>query len=257
MSLITIQEGQLGFIRLNRPEVFNSFDRSLALSFQRALDVYAWDSTVRAVLITGEGGAFCAGQDLREVVSGDGLSVDQMVDTYYNPIVRRLRQMEKPVVAAVNGAAAGAGANLALACDVVVASESAFFVQAFSHIGLVPDTGGTFMLPRLVGFQKASALMMLGERLSATDAERLGMIYKVYADANFLEQAEALARRLAEMPTKALAYTKHLLNRSFTSNLDEQLELERDWQHKAAATQDCREGVEAFKQKRSPNFKGK
>ncbi|MEM9341105.1 MAG: enoyl-CoA hydratase-related protein, partial [Bacteroidota bacterium] len=184
------------------------------------------------------------------------LDIKQIIDKHYNPIVRKIRAIEKPVIAAVNGVAAGAGANLAVICDVTIAAESASFIQAFSKIGLVPDTGGTFMLPRTIGFQKASALMMLGDKVSAQDAEKMGMIYKVFPDHEFIEKAEALAQKLANMPTKGLAFTKHLLNQSMTSNLTQQLDLERDWQAKATETYDYNEGVQAFLAKRSPNFKG-
>ncbi len=256
MSLITTKKDKLGILTFNRPDVFNSFNKELALAVQKALDEYAKDPEVRAIMLTGNGKAFCAGQDLQEAIADNGLEIEQIVDEHYNPIIRQLRSIEKPIIAAVNGVAAGAGANIALACDVVVATESASFIQAFSKIGLVPDSGGTFTLPRIIGFGKASALMMLGDKVSASEAEKMGMIYKVVSDDSFLEEAEGIAQKLANMPTKGLAYTKHLLNQSFVSNLDEQLELEKEWQFKATETYDYKEGVNAFIEKRKPEFKG-
>ncbi|WP_462252291.1 enoyl-CoA hydratase-related protein [Ekhidna sp.] len=255
-SLQLTQKGNLGVITFNRPDVFNSFNKELALAVQKALNEYAENSSIRAIMLTGNGRAFCAGQDLQEAIADNGLEIEQIVDEHYNPIIRQLRSIEKPIIAAVNGVAAGAGANIALACDVVVATESASFIQAFSKIGLVPDSGGTFTLPRIIGFGKASALMMLGDKVSASDAEKMGMIYKVVSDDTFIEEAEAVAQKLASMPTKGLAYTKHLLNQSFVSNLDQQLELEKEWQFKATETYDYKEGVNAFIEKRKPEFKG-
>ncbi|MEP1034861.1 enoyl-CoA hydratase-related protein [Ekhidna sp.] len=256
MSLITEKKDNLGILTFNRPDVFNSFNKELALAVQKALDDYAKDPQVRAILLTGKGKAFCAGQDLQEAIADNGLEIEQIVDEHYNPIIRQLRSIEKPIIAAVNGVAAGAGANIALACDVVVAAESASFIQAFSKIGLVPDSGGTFTLPRIIGFGKASALMMLGDKVSATEAERIGMIYKVVSDDTFMEEAQGVAQKLANMPTKGLAYTKHLLNQSFTNNLDQQLEMEKEWQFKATETYDYKEGVNAFIEKRKPEFRG-
>lgn len=255
-TLQLTKKDKLGILTFNRPDVFNSFNKELALAVQKALDDYAKDPEVRAIMLTGNGKAFCAGQDLQEAIADNGLEIEQIVDEHYNPIIRQLRSIEKPVIAAVNGVAAGAGANIAMACDVVVATESASFIQAFSKIGLVPDSGGTFTLPRIIGFGKASALMMLGDKVSATEAEKMGMIYKVVSDDSFLEEAEGIAQKLANMPTKGLAYTKHLLNQSFVSNLDEQLELEKEWQFKATETYDYKEGVNAFIEKRKPEFKG-
>lgn len=250
------KKDKLGIITFNRPDVFNSFNKELALAVQNALEDYSKDPEVRALMLTGNGKAFCAGQDLQEAIADNGLEIKQIVDEHYNPIIRKIRSLEKPVIAAINGVAAGAGANIALACDVTIATESASFIQAFSKIGLVPDSGGTFTLPRIIGFQKASALMMLGDKVSATEAEKMGMIYKVVPDDTFAEEAEKLGQKLANMPTKGLAYTKHLLNQSFTNDLDQQLELEKEWQFKATETYDYKEGVNAFIEKRKPEFKG-
>jgi 2-(1,2-epoxy-1,2-dihydrophenyl)acetyl-CoA isomerase len=251
------QKDHLGIITFNRPDVFNSFNKELALAVQKSLTDYANDSNIRAIMLTGNGKAFCAGQDLQEAVADNGLGIEQIVEEHYNPLVKQLRTIEKPIIAAVNGVAAGAGANIALACDVVVATQSSAFIQAFSKIGLVPDSGGTFMLPRIIGFGKASALMMLGDKVSAEEAEKMGMIYKVFSDETFAEEAEKVAQKLANMPTKGLAYTKHLLNQSFTNNLNDQLELEKEWQYKATLTKDHNEGVNAFIEKRKPTFTGK
>jgi 2-(1,2-epoxy-1,2-dihydrophenyl)acetyl-CoA isomerase len=184
------------------------------------------------------------------------MELKQILSEHYNPIVKRIRNLAKPVVAAVNGVAAGAGANIALCCDIVVAAESASFLQAFSKIGLIPDSGGTFTLPRLIGWQKASALMMMGDKISAAEAERTGMLYKVFADVVFEEESKKIAATLSQMPTKGLAYTKHALNHSFHNNWEAQLLLEDEYQQKAALTDDYAEGISAFLEKRIPTFKG-
>ncbi len=227
----------------------------MALQLQERLDECK-EKEVRSVYITGAGKAFSAGQDLSEVVDPDGPGMQRILGEHYNPIVARIRKLEKPVIAAVNGVAAGAGANIALCCDVVLASESASFLQAFSKIGLIPDSGGTHTLPRLIGWQKASALMMLGEKISAPEAEKIGMIYKVFPDETFEENSKNIASFLATMPTKGLAYTKQLLNMSFTTSFEEQLHDEDIFQEKAAQTSDYKEGVNAFLEKRKPLFKG-
>ncbi|NOT51782.1 MAG: 2-(1,2-epoxy-1,2-dihydrophenyl)acetyl-CoA isomerase [Chitinophagaceae bacterium] len=245
----------IGFITLNRPDKLNSFNREMALLMQDALDLCK-DKKVRCVYITGEGKAFSAGQDLTEVVDPKGPGMKKILSEHYNPIILRIRRLEKPVIAAVNGVAAGAGANIALCCDVVVASEAASFLQAFSKIGLIPDSSGTYFLPRLIGWQKASSLMMLGEKVPAADAEKMGMIYKVFSSDSFAEESKKIAITLAQMPTKGLFYTKHALNSSFVNSLAEQLELEDDYQQKAAKTDDYEEGVKAFLEKRQPKFNG-
>jgi len=253
--LFTVENG-VGFITLNRPAKLNSFVGEMALLLQLTLDECASRPEVRCVFITGTGKAFSAGQDLEEVVGPSSPGMQKILSEYYNPIVTRLRNMPKPVVAAVNGVAAGAGANIALNCDIAVAAQSASFIQAFSKIGLIPDSGGTFILPRLVGRQKAAAFMMLGDKVTATEAEKIGMVYKVFADDVFIDEAKAIAATLASMPTKGLALTKHALNYSATNTIEEQLLLEDKLQQQAAATYDFKEGVAAFLEKRKPVFKG-
>ena len=257
MSAILFEiKNNVAYITLNRPERFNAFNREMALQMQAKLDEVASLHEVRCVYITGSGKAFSAGQDISELVGENKIEISQILSEHYNPIVKRIRNLPKPVVAAVNGVAAGAGANIALCCDVVVATGSASFIQAFTKIGLIPDSGGTYTLPRLIGWQKASALMMIGDKVSATDAERMGMIYKVLEDDIFDEESKKIAMTLSQMPTKGLAYTKHVLNKSFTSNWEEQLMLEDKYQQKAAATFDYAEGINAFLEKRDANFKG-
>jgi 2-(1,2-epoxy-1,2-dihydrophenyl)acetyl-CoA isomerase len=253
--LSELQNGVL-ILKLNRPDLLNSFDRPMALALQNELDKAQNESQIRAVLLTGMGRAFCAGQDLQEAISSDGPELQRIVKEHYNPIIEKIRHLKKPVVCAVNGVAAGAGANIALACDVVFAAKSSSFIQAFSKIGLIPDSGGTFTLPRLIGFQKASALMMLGDKVSATDAEKMGMIYKVEEDEILMETAIATAEKLAKMPTKGLWLTKLALNQSNNNDLTAQLELEEKLQTEAGQTFDYNEGVNAFLEKRKPNFKG-
>lgn len=257
MSSILFEiKNNLAYITLNRPEKFNSFNREMALLMQAKLDEAASLHEVRAVYITGAGKAFCAGQDISELVGDNRIEIAQILSEHYNPIVRRIRNMPKPVIAAVNGVAAGAGANIALCCDVVLANASASFIQAFSKIGLIPDSGGTFTLPRLIGWQKASALMMTGDKVSAAEAEKMGMIYKVFEDLVFEEETKKTAQTLAQMPTKGLAYTKHALSQSFSNAWEAQLSLEDDYQQKAANTADYQEGIAAFLEKRKPTFTG-
>jgi 2-(1,2-epoxy-1,2-dihydrophenyl)acetyl-CoA isomerase len=253
--LFDVREG-LATITLNRPEKYNAFNREMALLLQQKLDECK-SNEIRCVVITGNGKAFSSGQDLEEVVDPNGPEIEDIVGKHYNPIISRIRKLEKPVVAVVNGVAAGAGANIALACDVVVATQSASFIQAFSKIGLIPDSGGTFFLPRLIGWQKASALMMLGDKVSAEEAEKIGMIYKVFNEENFKEESLKIAATLANMPTKGFAFTKALLNKSFINDVEQQLEEEEVYQKKAGTTEDYKEGVQAFLEKRKPIFIGK
>lgn len=246
----------IGYIRLNRPDKYNAFNREMSLLMQEKLEECK-AASVRCVLITGEGKAFSSGQDLEEVANPNGIKITHILKEHFNPIVRQIRKLQKPVVAAVNGVAAGAGANIALSCDVVVAAQSASFIQAFSKIGLIPDSGGTFFLPRLIGWQKASALMMLGDKLPAAEAERMGMIYKVFPDDVFAGEVQTLATTLAGMPTQGLALTKQALNQSLSNNYNDQLHDEELLQERAGNTKDYHEGVQAFLEKRKPVFSGK
>lgn len=255
-TVVTTIENSVAVIKLNRPDKLNSFNREMAFALQDALKEVNKNKEVRVVVLTGEGKGFCAGQDLAEVIDPNGPSMAEILPEHLNPIIEKLRELKKPVIAAVNGVAAGAGANIAIACDIVVASASASFIQAFSKIGLIPDSGGTFFLPRLIGWQKASALMMTGEKISAQEAERIGMIYKYFDAENFMQEVMKIALQMADMPTKAFYYTRQALNASLENNLTEQLKEEDRLQQKAADTFDFKEGVEAFVQKRQPNFKG-
>lgn len=256
-SILLKIENKIAYITLNRPEVFNSFNREMAFLLHDTLDACETNDEVRAIVITGNGKAFCAGQDLKEVTDPDlNPGFKKILEEHYNPIITRIRAIKKPVIAAVNGVAAGAGANIALACDIVVAHEKVSFIQAFSLIGLVPDSAGTFFLPRLIGFQKALALAMLGDKISAEEAEKMGMIYKMIPLESFEEDVNKLALKLANMPTKALGMIKELFNKSMTNDLESQLALESKLQIEAAQSNDYKEGVAAFIEKRKPNFKG-
>ena len=253
---LEINEG-IARITLNRPEVYNSFNRSMALQLQEALADVATNALVRAVVLTGSGKAFSAGQDLGEAVAPDGPGLERILKEHYNPIIRSIVALEKPVIALVNGVAAGAGANIALACDIVIAHEQASFIQAFSKIGLIPDSGGTYFLPRLIGSQKALALMMTGGKVSAKEAEQMNMIFKaVPADSYETFTADFVAQ-IASMPTKALALTKKAVQWSWFQSLDEQLETELNLQVEAGNSADFKEGVQAFLEKRKPIFTGK
>lgn len=257
MSSVLLEiKNKVAFVTLNRPEKFHSFNREMALLLQQILDECEANKEVRCIYLTGSGKAFCAGQDLSEVTGPNPATFDKILLEHYNPIIMRIRNIAKPIVCAVNGVAAGAGVNIALCCDIVVASENASFIQAFSKIGLIPDCGGTYFLPRLIGFQKATALMMLGDKVGAVEAERIGMIYKYFSAETFTEESIKIAETLAQMPTKAFAYTKLALNHSLQNNLEQQLQFEDKLQYKAAHTEDYKEGVAAFIEKRSPIFKG-
>jgi len=256
--LVSLETGVLA-ITLNRPDKLNAFNPEMHEELRAALE-QADGPDVRAVLLTGAGRAFCAGQDLstRKVTPGAApIDLAVSLGNYYNPLVRRLRELPKPVVCAVNGTAAGAGANIALACDLVIAARSASFVQAFSRIGLLPDSGGTWFLPRLAGSARAMGLALLGEKLSAEDAAAWGLIWKVVNDDVLASEAMAIAKQLAAGPTTGYGLIKQALLASASNSLDAQLELERDLQRKAGFSEDYREGVAAFLEKRKPVFKGK
>ena len=249
-------KNQVAIITLNRPEKYHAFIREMALDLQDKLDLCKSDNNIRAIIITASGKAFCAGQDLGEVTDTNESNLTKMVQEHYNPIIRKIRAIEKPVIAAVNGVAAGAGASIALSCDIVVAKESAVFVQAFSKIGLIPDSGGTFFLPRLVGIQRAAALMMTADPISAIEAQNMGMIYRTFKDDEFIESSFDLAERLAQMPTKALGLTKRLLNKSLNNDLETQINEEEKHQTIAGKTNDFKEGIASFLEKRKPKFNG-
>jgi 2-(1,2-epoxy-1,2-dihydrophenyl)acetyl-CoA isomerase len=253
--LFSIKEN-IARISLNRPDVLNSFNREMASELQNALDKCADESSVRAIYFTGEGRAFCAGQDLSEAIGNDAPPIAQIVRNTYNPIIWKIRSLEKPVVCAVNGVAAGAGANIAIACDIVVAATSASFIQSFSKIGLIPDSAGTYFLTRLVGLQRATALMMLGDKISAQKALEFGMIYKVSEDDKLVDEAMSIARQLSQMPTRGLGLTKRALNLGLNNSLEIQLSVEEKLQEEAGNTYDFKEGVKAFMEKRKPVFKG-
>jgi 2-(1,2-epoxy-1,2-dihydrophenyl)acetyl-CoA isomerase len=247
-------------ITLNRPEVLNSFTRPMAAQLRDIMERIAADDSLRAVVLTGAGRGFCAGQDLAAVLPVEGQPAPDLGDVVrdqYNPIVHAVRTLEKPVVCAVNGVAAGAGANLAFACDLVVASEDATFIQSFARVGLIPDSGGTFILPRIVGLQRAVALTMLGEKLPANRAKEWGLVYEVVPHAVLGETTFDLARRLADLPTRGLGLAKRGFNAAFGNSLDEQLALEEELQREAGRTADYAEGVRAFVEKRAPNFQGR
>ena len=248
-------EENIAFITLNRPDKYNAFNREMALLLQEKLEACTGPG-VRCVCITGAGKAFSAGQDLEEVTDPEGPGITTILSEHYNPVVRLIRKLEKPVVAAVNGVAAGAGANIALCCDIVVAAHSASFIQAFSKIGLIPDSGGTYSLPRLIGWQKASALCMLADKVPAAEAERMGMIYKVFPDDTFSADVKKIVSALAQLPTRGLALTKQALDQSFTNSFESQLREEELLQERAGRTSDFREGVNAFLEKRQPQFTG-
>ena len=255
-SILTEEKNNVLVVTLNRPEKLNCFNREMALQLISVLDKAENNNNIRAIIITGMGKAFCAGQDLSEAIDPNGPGIKKIVGEHYNPIIIKIRSIEKPIIGVINGVAAGAGANIALACDIIYASKSASFIQAFSKIGLIPDSGGTYTLPRLVGFNLASALMISGDKLSADDAKNFGIVYKVFDEENLMELSIASAIKIAAMPTKAIGLTKRLLNKTYTNSLEQQLLLEKNLQIEAANTSDYKEGVNAFLEKRSPYFKG-
>ena len=255
-NIIFSLKNQVAEIRLNRPNVLNSFNYPMANEVIFALNHCKKEDNIRAIVLTAEGRAFCAGQDLEEATAEDAPSIDKIVEHTYNPIIALIRSIEKPVICAVNGVAAGAGANIALACDITIASEKAKFIQSFTNIGLVPDSGGTFFLPRLIGHQRASYLMFSGERISAKDAEEMGMIFKAVSEEELANETIHLAEKLANRATKSIGLTKRLLNESSTNQLYDQLDLEKKFQAISANTEDHKEGINAFFEKRIPKYKG-
>ena len=255
-SILTEEKNNVLVVILNRPEKLNCFNREMALQLITVLDKAENNNNIRAIIITGMGKAFCAGQDLSEAIDPNGPGIKKIVGEHYNPIILKIRSIEKPIIGVINGVAAGAGANIALACDIIYASKSASFIQAFSKIGLIPDSGGTYTLPRLVGFNLASALMISGDKLSADDAKNFGIVYKVFDEENLMELSIASAIKIAAMPTKAIGLTKRLLNKTYSNSLEQQLLLEKKLQIEASNTSDYKEGVNAFLEKRSPYFKG-
>lgn len=253
------REQGVATIRLNRPQTLNSFTAQMHAELRAALASVRKDASVRCVLLTGTGRGFCAGQDLNDRAVEPGaepVDLGDSVEQNYNPLIRAITTLEKPVVCAVNGVAAGAGASVALACDIVLAARSASFVQAFAKIGVIPDSGGTWQLPRALGLPRAKALAMLGEKLPAEKAEDWGLIWRCVDDAQLMEEATALARHLASQPTRALARIKQAMHAAFSNTLHEQLELEKGFMRELGYSHDYREGVSAFREKRTPDFRG-
>ena len=259
-SILFQVEAGVAVITLNRPKQLNSFNPEMHKALKCALKQAEADDSVRAVLLTGAGRGFCAGQDLNDRNVNRGAEMPDLgesIEKYYNPLIKQISNMPKPVIAAVNGVAAGAGANIAFACDIVFAAQSASFIQAFCKIGLVPDSGGTWVLPRLIGSARAKALMLLGDKVTASQAQEWGMIWQCVEDEALIETAMSVANHLATQPTKGLGFIKHALNHSSENSLEDQLNMEKDLQRLAGQTDDYREGIAAFFDKRAPEFKGK
>lgn len=249
----------VGYLTFNRPKQLNSFNETMHQAVAQTLKAWSTDPTIRAVVISGEGRGFCAGQDLNDRVVDPNADLPDLglsIEKYYNPMIKMITEMPKPVICAVNGVAAGAGANIALACDIVIAAKSASFIQVFCRLGLVPDSGGTWILPRLVGRAQAMGLAMLGDKVSAERAVQLGMIWQVVEDDQLTAEAEKLAEHLAKQPTYGLSLIKKAIHAAADNSLDEQLILERDLQRLAGRSSDYREGVQAFMQKRTPEYSG-
>jgi 2-(1,2-epoxy-1,2-dihydrophenyl)acetyl-CoA isomerase len=255
--VLTAHDGGIARITMNRPEKLNAIDAELARGLRAAFERAAEDDAVRAIVFSGNGRAFCAGQDLGDPEIAPGSDLGATIEANYNPLVRAMRALPKPIVAKVQGIAAGAGANLAFAADIVIASRSAAFAESFSRIGLLPDSGGTWMLPRLVGHARASALALLGEKFSAEQAEAWGAIWKVVEESQLDKACDELTHRLAEAPTMALGAVKQALQQHWARSFDAALDGERDLQRMLGDTSDYREGVAAFTSKRSPRFIGK
>lgn len=255
--LLAVDQG-VATVTLNRPDVLNSFRRSMAAEMLATFERIRDDATIRAVVLTGAGRAFCAGQDLAEAVPKDGAMPDlgDFVRDGYNPIVRAIRKLEKPVLCAVNGVAAGAGANLAFVCDIVLAASSATFIQSFAKIGVIPDTAGTFILPRIVGLHRATVMTMLAEKMTAQQARDWGLVYMVTEPEALMETTLGTARHLATQPTRGLGLIKRGFNASLGIDLDDQLDYEEELQREAGRTADYAEGVRAFLEKRKPVFTG-
>ncbi|MDA3559408.1 2-(1,2-epoxy-1,2-dihydrophenyl)acetyl-CoA isomerase PaaG [Acinetobacter sp. AOR15_HL] len=259
-NIIAEEKNGVGYLTFNRPKALNSFNVDMHREVAEVLNLWTKNSDVRCVVISGEGRGFCAGQDLGDRVvdpNAEAPDLGYSIETYYNPLIKTIVNMPKPVICAVNGVAAGAGANIALACDLVIAAKSANFVQAFCRLGLVPDSAGTWFLPRAVGHARAMGLTLLGDKLPAETAKEWGMIWDVVDDAELKTKVTELAERLAKQPTFGLSLIKKAIHQSSNNTFDEQVLLERDLQRIAGRSEDYREGVQAFMNKREPNFKGR
>ena len=261
LEIESLLEGKLQIAYLNQPETYNSLNKILLKELRTFVHEASKNPEVRCIAISGRGKAFCSGQNLKEALSlgnaEDDRIIQRIVIDYYNPLVKEIVHAKKPVVSLVNGAAVGAGAMLALICDISLATESSYFSQAFVNIGLIPDTGGTYWLPKLLGRQQANYLAFTGKKLSATEAKNMGLIADVFPDENFMESAMEVLTTLSNLPTKAISLTKKAFNESYENSLSEQLDVEGILQQEAAETEDFREGVTAFLEKRKPNYKGK